>query len=184
MDLKDFSLDSNVFEATSQMATMLPPAVKAWEESLSPLPPTPMQATLMRSFAPRTRPTNGKGSDAAPAARVVRRRNVRRSRRCLDGCLGGLFSINHSLFEFVVTECIVQRNGLGRGQGDNIQVRRMQQVCSSRIKQIIGVCLPKLRVTEAGAVRSERSPASTGPGGGFGQCLSGPPCAADRCEEP
>src|SRR5688500_20212236 len=72
------------------MATMFPPAVKACAESLSPLPPTPMQATLIRSFAPRTRPTYGKGRDAAPAAKVARRRKVLRSRTFL---LVFLFSI-------------------------------------------------------------------------------------------
>ena len=59
---------ARVFSSTSQMATILPPHFAASLLSLSPLPPTPMQAMLMRSLAPSTRPTYGKESVTAPAA--------------------------------------------------------------------------------------------------------------------
>src|SRR5687767_4986393 len=130
ISLNDLSLPFNVLASTSQIPTMFPPTVKACEESLSPFPPTPMQATLIRSFAPRTRPTNGKGIDAAPAASVDRRRNARRLRTFLF-CL---FSIVISLLS-----PSIKAQGLGFVScgGDGVQARRMQQSCSSRIKQII-----------------------------------------------
>jgi len=45
-------LPGRVLSSTSQMATIWPPQLAASLLSLSPLPPTPMQAMLMRSLAP------------------------------------------------------------------------------------------------------------------------------------
>src|SRR6267154_1004309 len=70
--------------------------------SLSPLPPTPMQATLTRSLAPRTRPTYGKLNVAAPTAREVRRRNWRRVKFEV-----GAFGV---ICFFMVCSGVVQKN--------------------------------------------------------------------------
>src|SRR5689334_9028611 len=74
----------SVFSSTSQRATTSMPASPTWLESLSPLPPQPIQATRILSLAPWAWALTMWGKAMVPAARAPARSRSRRELPDLD----------------------------------------------------------------------------------------------------